>query len=121
MAASAMTATISSRVASPGARASTAHLGTSGRRRAVEPNQQLDRRGRRSRHVARLFGGRNPRDAWAPVDARAARAQNRTASGYVQSRPDGAMTYYKFAAWRLGCFFDAALQVDPRRDDPRRP
>ena len=44
MAATAMTATISSRVASPGARASTAHLGTSGRRRAVEPNQQLHRR-----------------------------------------------------------------------------
>ena len=63
MAASAMTATISSRVASPGARASTAHLGTSGRR-AVEPNQQLHRRGRRrSRHVARLFGGGGQRTA----------------------------------------------------------
>ena len=61
--------------------------------------------------AARLFGS-NPHDAWRPVTAAAAKAEKRTVSGYVQDRKDGAMTYHKFAVWRLGCFFDAVLQID---------
>ena len=61
--------------------------------------------------AARLFGS-NPFDAWRPVTAAAAKAEKRTVSGYVQDRKDGAMTYHKFAVWRLGCFFDAVLQID---------
>lgn len=59
----------------------------------------------------RLFGS-NPRDAWAPLDAAAARAARRTVTGHVQSRTDGPLTYFKFATWRLGCFFDRVLHVD---------
>lgn len=59
----------------------------------------------------RTFGS-NPRDSWTGVTADEARRQKRTVSGRVQDRPDGALTYYKFAAFRLGCFFDSLIQVD---------
>lgn len=59
----------------------------------------------------RTFGS-NPFDSWVSATMPEAKAARRTVSGYVQNRKDGAMTYYKFAVWRLGCFFDAILQID---------
>lgn len=105
MAASAMTATISLRVASPGARASTAPLGTSGRR-AVEPDDQLHRRGRRSRHVARLFGGGGQRTARIRIDPF---ADDPIVSSGSSSLPDVGWTMEvpvttgKFAGYVLVC------------------